>query len=193
MEHDEGLGLGNFALDSPDLPLPHPFCRCSYYIDGSKSLKEIGEEIGGWVGGEENTKIDNAFAKWKLENFGNRDTIKLPDIRAARGIGAKHRDSFFFKDPDGKYDIFVPPEEHLRDVEVFAGKGTKSEFRDAWRYEESTDIPASEWQKVKGFGWVNYQGEEYYAEIHWVQAEGTGRMDMKLKVQEDGRWWLDER
>lgn len=67
MEHDEGLGLGNFALDSPDLPLPHPFCRCNYYIDSDKSLKEIGQEIGGWMNGEENLRLERAFGEWKKE------------------------------------------------------------------------------------------------------------------------------
>lgn len=76
MEHDEGLGLGNFALDSPDLPLPHPFCRCNYYIDSDKSLKEIGQEIGGWISGEENPRLDAAFAEWKKEyTFGGESGI----------------------------------------------------------------------------------------------------------------------
>lgn len=89
MEHDEGLGLGNFALDSPDLPLPHPFCRCNYYVDSSMSLKEIGEEIGAWVGGEENPKLDTAFAEWKKEqpslfSTGAKKTFGWKDRHAER-------------------------------------------------------------------------------------------------------------
>lgn len=63
MEHDEGLGLGNFSLDNA--PLPHPFCRCTWYIDSSKSLDEIGNEIGRWVNGEKNDRLDEAFGAWK--------------------------------------------------------------------------------------------------------------------------------
>ena len=63
MEHDEGLGLGNFSLDNA--PLPHPFCRCLYYVDSSKSLSEIGDEIGRWISGEENSRLDEAFGEWK--------------------------------------------------------------------------------------------------------------------------------
>ncbi len=71
MEHDEGLGLGNFSLDNA--PLPHPFCRCTWYIDSSKSLDEIGNELGRWIGGEKNDRLDEAFGEWKQK-------IGLPEI-----------------------------------------------------------------------------------------------------------------
>ena len=64
MEHDEGLGLGNFSLDNA--PLPHPFCRCTWYIDSSKSLDEIGLELGDWLAGAENPKLEKAFGEWKV-------------------------------------------------------------------------------------------------------------------------------
>lgn len=63
MEHDEGLGLGNFSLDNA--PLPHPFCRCTWYIDSSKSLDEIGQELGDWLAGAENLKLEKAFGEWR--------------------------------------------------------------------------------------------------------------------------------
>lgn len=63
MEHDEGLGLGNFSLDNA--PLPHPFCRCTWYIDSSKSLEEIGRELGDWLAGAENPRLEQAFGAWR--------------------------------------------------------------------------------------------------------------------------------
>lgn len=63
MEHDEGLGKGNFALDNA--PLPHPFCKCTWYLDSSKSLEEIGQELGEWLAGAENPKLERAFGAWK--------------------------------------------------------------------------------------------------------------------------------
>ena len=54
MEHDEGLGKGNFALDNA--PLPHPFCKCTWYLDSSKSLEEIGQELGEWLAGQLKTR-----------------------------------------------------------------------------------------------------------------------------------------
>lgn len=78
MEHDEGLGLGNFSLDNA--PLPHPFCRCLYYVDSSKSLSEIGDEIGRWISGEENARLDGAFGEWKALAFPqNGATIKATE------------------------------------------------------------------------------------------------------------------
>jgi len=62
MEHDEGLGLGNFALDNA--PLPHPFCRCTWYIDSAKSLDEIGQELGRWLDGEDNPQLEASFEAW---------------------------------------------------------------------------------------------------------------------------------
>lgn len=66
MEHGEGLGKGNFALDNA--PLPHPFCKCTWYLDSSKSLEEIGEELGEWLAGAENPKLERAFGEWKQQD-----------------------------------------------------------------------------------------------------------------------------
>ena len=66
MEHDEGLGKGNFALDNA--PLPHPFCKCTWYLDSSKSLEEIGQELGEWLAGAENPKLERAFGEWKQQD-----------------------------------------------------------------------------------------------------------------------------
>lgn len=79
MEHDEGLGLGNFSLDNA--PLPHPFCRCTWYIDSSKSLDEIGRELGDWISGGENAKLDRAFGEWKstpIQIGWNQYQVALP-------------------------------------------------------------------------------------------------------------------
>ena len=88
MEHDEGLGLGNFSLDNA--PLPHPFCRCLYYVDSSKSLSEIGDEIGRWISGEENSRLDGAFGEWKALAFPqNGATIKATESVWRQDIRAK--------------------------------------------------------------------------------------------------------
>ena len=66
MEHDEGLGKGNFALDNA--PLPHPFCKCTWYLDSSKSLEEIGQELGEWLAGAENPMLERVFGEWKQQD-----------------------------------------------------------------------------------------------------------------------------
>lgn len=195
MEHDEGLGLGNFSLDNA--PLPHPFCRCTWYIDCNKSLDEIGEELGRWIAGESNPKLDGAFAEWK-EQAGlafsiGRGIINLPDIPARHSVGARHVDDFPILTPDGEEYTHLADGEYIRNVEVFAGKGTRDRIREDEDLEEYYGVAAAEWQKVKGIGNVDYHGEIHRAEIHWYQANEVGRIEAKIKRQPDGRWWLDDR
>ncbi len=69
----------------------------------------------------------------------------------------------------------------LQDVEVFAGKGVKTEFRKAQKYADKYGGKAKDWQHVKGKGTINYYGEERNAELHWVQCEGIGKHDFFIK------------
>ena len=199
MEHDEGLGLGNFSLDNA--PLPHPFCRCLYYVDSSKSLSEIGDEIGRWISGEENSRLDGAFGEWKaalvpetaVAHSVNSSIMNLPDILVRHAVGARHVNDFPILSPDGEENIRLADGEYIRNVKVFAGKGTSVRIRDAEDLEEYYGIAASEWQKVKGIANVEYDGEIHRAELHWYQADEIGRVEAKLKQQPDGGWWLDDR
>ena len=199
MEHDEGLGLGNFSLDNA--PLPHPFCRCLYYVDSSKSLSEIGDEIGRWISGEENSRLDGAFGEWKaalvpetaVAHSVNSSIMNLPDILVRHAVGARHVNDFPILSPDGEENIRLVDGEYIRNVKVFAGKGTSVRIRDAEDLEEYYGIAASEWQKVKGIANVEYDGEIHRAELHWYQADEIGRVEAKLKQQPDGGWWLDDR
>jgi hypothetical protein len=49
-----------------------------------------------------------------------------------------------------------------------------------------------EWQKVKGFGYVDVNGEAYKAELHWYQEKTVGKVAWKLKEQKGGNWYIDE-
>ena len=61
--HDEGLGEGNYPVDS--LPLPHPWCTCLYYVDTNKSLEQIAQELRGWADGTRSDEaLDRAFGEW---------------------------------------------------------------------------------------------------------------------------------
>ena len=50
----------------------------------------------------------------------------------------------------------------------------------------------SEWQKKKGFGYVDYEGESYRAELHWYEEPSVGRHEWKVKPDADGNWFYDE-
>ena len=62
-------------------------------------------------------------------------------------------------------------------VETFAtGRG----IRDAARLRK--DYGAGFWRKCKGLAHIRYSdGAEYLAELHWYEATGIGRREMKIK------------
>ena len=43
----------------------------------------------------------------------------------------------------------------------------------------------------KGFGYVNYFGESYKAEIHWYEESSVGQTDWKEKPDADGNWFYE--
>lgn len=63
---------------------------------------------------------------------------------------------------------------------TFAGRGTDSEIRDRFRLESDYHIPADEWEKVSGKGYVIIDGKRVLAELHWYEADGE-IYEMKVK------------
>lgn len=65
--HDEGLGVGNWKPE--EIPLPHPQCLCAQWAVIPQSLEEIGDEIGRWMAGEPNVRLDswNALYGWNYD------------------------------------------------------------------------------------------------------------------------------
>lgn len=124
MEHDEGLGLGNFSLDNA--PLPHPFCRCTWYIDSSKSLDEIGQELGGWLAGEDNPKLEKAFGEWREQQTGEGWSRYSIDNRFA-GYLKDGPDEAMLSSVRGAVDLvlaeFPELETHLETVEFVPEEG----------------------------------------------------------------------
>ncbi|MDB1923384.1 hypothetical protein PMY08_12705 [Clostridium tertium] len=53
------LGTGNFPKDN--VPLPHPQCLCYQSMVITKSLDDIGKDLGMWVRGGNNLILDNWF------------------------------------------------------------------------------------------------------------------------------------
>ena len=73
----------------------------------------------------------------------------------------------------------------LQDVEVFAGKGTKTPFRKAEEAAEKFGGKAKDWQHVKGFCTLDTPDGDRDVEIHWIQCQGFGKHDFFIKR------WLD--
>ena len=48
------------------------------------------------------------------------------------------------------------------------------------------------WQKKKGFGYVNYEGESYKVELHWYEEPSVGKVEFKIKPDADGNWFYED-
>ena len=118
------------------------------------------------------------------------DAVNLPDIVIGRSVGAQARN----------YDIEMPDGELLRlsegsrvtDVEVIAGKGRDRQIDIVDVLVEKYGGNPDEWQKVKGLGCLDVDGESYKAELHWYQEPTIGRVMWKLKPQVGGGYFIDE-
>lgn len=173
-----------------------------YNVDTDRSVDHLPRKY--WRGGGR-TKLSADAKKLRpvklsdnshLTNGSNSDIIKREDIMVLRSLGAK---SIVSPDeeidvPNSKYSAFFVPGERIRNVQVFAGKGTKDPIRERFglaNYYKGTD--PNEWEKVKGIAHIIHQGEEHIAEVHWYHEDSIGGVEYKVKRQEDGRLWLDER
>jgi hypothetical protein len=86
-EHEEGLGPGNWPLESA--PLPHPWCTCLYYMDTNKSLDEIARELNTWARGERgDARLDAMFGEWEREGgIGSPQTDRIETPENSRRVG----------------------------------------------------------------------------------------------------------
>ena len=129
--------------------------------------------------------------KKSLDNSAESGTLKLSDILIGRSLGAKAKN----------YDIGLPNKEivHLTEgtritnIHVIAGKGRNRQIDivDSLLAKYPGTIE-SEWQKVKGIGYIDYHGESYKADLHWYQEPSVGKVDWKVKPDADGNWFIDE-
>lgn len=87
-----------------------------------------------------------------------------------------------------KYQVkLVDSNQHTRLAEnqtitgkTFAGKGTDKEIGVRFKLESDYHIPADEWKKVSGKGYVIVDGKKVLAELHWYEADGEV-YEMKVK------------
>lgn len=118
--------------------------------------------------------------------------IKEPDIYIGRSVGAKAK-NYRVTLPDGTYTELTE-NTLITNIQVIAGKGRKREIdaidRLMERFPESTE---EEWQKKKGFGYVDVDGESYKVELHWFEEHTHDIIyDMKVKPDQSGNWYYDD-
>ena len=69
----------------------------------------------------------------------------------------------------------------IRNIEVFAGKGVKKEYRNAYKYADKYGGKVEDWQHAKGFGYLTTNDGDLEAEVHWSQCEGIGKYEFFVK------------
>ena len=143
--------------------------------------------------------LKNASPMWKttaqntaetLKNKGKSGIIMSEDIVIPRSLGAKAKN----------YDIELPNKEvvHLTEgtritnIRTIAGKGMDREIDELEILLERWGGSPFEWQKKKGIGYVDYEGESYRAELHWYEEPTAGKHKWKVKPDADGNWFLED-
>ncbi len=119
-----------------------------------------------------------------------RDIIEQEEIVVGRSVGAKAKN----------YDIELPNGEvvHLSEgsrvsrIRAIAGKGRNRQIDELPLLVERYGGKESEWQKMAGFGYVDYEGESYYVELHWYEEPSAGKHKWKVKPDADGNWFIED-
>ena len=182
----------------------HPWCRgttAPYFED----MQDIAER---WARDPKTGKTytvpgSMTYKQWAAKQTGLAKSVKplekstesgimsLPDIEIGKSVGAKAKN----------YDIRLPNNEivHLSEgtritnVQVIAGKGRNRKIdMVAVLIDRYPGTKETEWQKVKGIGYIDYQGENYKAVLHWYQEPSVGKVEWKVKPDADGNWFIDE-
>lgn len=129
-----------------------------------------------WQQGDISSYVD----RFALQNEEPHGRMKLQEVLIGRSLGAKLKDYNVMDLYSGETYQFVEGS-RLQNVEVFAGKGTRTEFRNAWKYAERYGGNVEDWQHVKGFGVLETDDGQMMAEIHWVQCNGVGMRELFIK------------
>ncbi|MDO4547532.1 MAG: hypothetical protein Q4D04_05515, partial [Clostridia bacterium] len=173
----------NLARASGDDPLRR---ECQ---DNVRRLNRVYDRVtdkAGLRAEKERMRVDaaGANARVNLQNPRKFDTIELEDIQIYRSLGAKAM-NYEVKDLKTGEKFKLVEGTRIRNVEVFAGKGAKTEYRDGWKYANKHGGKPEDWQHVKGFGTLETDDGDRQAEIHWSRCDGIGNFEHFIKR------WID--
>lgn len=155
----------------------HPRCKCSC------SAYEDSTEYKAWIdylanGGTTKQWNDRGKAEWKKINNLLENSRKSSTIVIIKSVGAAAK-NYPVRLPESKQHVKLAEGQEISGV-AFAGKGTKNEIRDRFRLESNYKIPAEQWKKVSGVGYIVVNGKKVKAELHWYEADGE-IFEMKVK------------
>jgi hypothetical protein len=116
----------------------------------------------------------------RIDNSADGSIIKLEDIVIGKSVGEKAKNYDILDLQTGEHFNFVEGT-HLQNVEVFAGKCVKTEYRKAYVYANKYGGLTENWQHCKSNDIIDYYGEERNTEVHWSQCERLGKHDFFIK------------
>jgi SPP1 gp7 family putative phage head morphogenesis protein len=161
-------------------------CGCTSVVNGIRAKgrrDNIYKTIDNYGTYEEwlkkkHTKEYEDFKKISDDIYENSGII-LPDINIGKSLGAASF-NYHVKLPNGKTARLAEGTK-ITKVVAFAGKGTNKPVKMAKYLSKQYNVPETEWEKVRGDGYVDEQGIIKHAELHWFESDETGRIKMKVK------------
>lgn len=115
--------------------------------------------------------------------------IESPDIVIHKSVGAKTL-NYDVRLPNGEYVNFTEGS-RITNIKTIAGHGRDREIDEVDILVERYGGDSRLWEKKKGFGYVDYEGESYKAEVHWYEEPTAGKVKFKVKAY-DGEWIIEE-
>lgn|GEM_PF-1486945 len=198
---DECDDYSGKVYEPDDYPVAHPNCLC-YPTQDVKNPDEARKELIDWVNGKDNPNLDkwmndyggefgitsNKFDELVDTNLGNNGIIK--DIQVGKSLGAKAKNQNVLL-PSGEF-VKLAEGTKITNVKVIAGKGKQRQIDIEDILVDKYGGDYGNWQKAKGFGYVDYEGEILKAELHWYQESKAGIVEVKVKPQKDGGVFIYE-
>ena len=149
------------------------------------------------------TGLRTQHARMEMSGFGPKQAKAAEKVadrnyvvaeRIGRSVGAKAKNYKVYNPVTGQ-DMpltegtrITQPKDH-----IMAGKGRNRQIDELDFLLDNYGGDPLEWTKEKGFGYVDDEyGDSHYVELHWYQEPTAGKVKMKIKVQPDGRIYLEE-
>lgn len=175
----------------------HANCDCTYAIRFDPEVNVEGYDPDAYLKAYRDAGSDVNELR-RIHYAENRERInaqkraayaarKLNDIEIGRSIGAKAKNYVVVDKSTGEEYYFIEGT-RLQNAQVFAGKGGVKPLREEVAQGLAAEFGGKpeDWQHCKAQGWLDVNGEQIKAEVHWFQ---NGSEKVKFKVKE---WLYDE-
>ena len=107
------------------------------------------------------------------------------------GVGAKAK-TVYVKMPDGSFAELTPGT-RVTQVRTIAGNGRDRQIDIVdLLVDKYPGTSPEKWEKQKGMGYVDFEGESCLVELHWYYEPTVGRVKWKVKPDQGGNWFYDE-